>query len=67
MRHLASHVGAFYASVEQRDNPELLGRPVIVGASPDRREAIFLDAKDRRRFLKIAQMCDIREMGIVGT
>ena len=25
---------AFYAAVEQRDRPELLGRPVIVGANP---------------------------------
>lgn len=27
---------AFYASVEQRDNPEYLGRPIAVGGSPPR-------------------------------
>ncbi|MGC4092593.1 MAG: DNA polymerase IV [Polyangiaceae bacterium] len=33
---LHADMDAFYASIEQRDNPELRGRPVIVGASSAR-------------------------------
>lgn len=40
---------AFYASVEQRDRPELRGRPVAVG-SPDRRGVVLTASYEARVF-----------------
>ena len=41
---------AFYASVEQRDQPELRGRPVIVGADPSGRGVVSAASYEARRF-----------------
>lgn len=41
---------AFYASVEQRDNPTTRGKPVIVGASPERRGVVCAASYEARAF-----------------
>lgn len=41
---------AFYASVEQRDRPELRGRPVIVGGDPRGRGVVASCSYEARRF-----------------
>jgi len=41
---------AFYAAVEQRDDPALRGRPVIVGGSPTGRGVVATCSYEARRF-----------------
>src|SRR5947209_2656481 len=43
-------VDAFYASIEQRDNPELRGTAIAVGGSPDRRGVIMTASYEARVF-----------------
>ena len=42
-------VDAFYASVEQRDNPALRGLPIAVGGDPQRRGVIMTASYEARR------------------
>jgi DNA polymerase-4 len=41
---------AFYASVEQRDNPEYQGKPIAVGGSPQGRGVVATASYEARKF-----------------
>src|SRR5437016_4939574 len=41
---------AFYAAVEQRDNPALRGKPVIVGSPPTQRGVVCAASYEARKF-----------------
>ncbi len=47
---LLCDLDAFYASVEQRDNPELRGKPILIGGAPEGRGVVSTCSYEARTF-----------------
>ncbi len=58
---------AYYASVEQRENPGLLGKPVIVGGKPEERGVVSTCSYEARKFGIHSAMSTVKALRLCPT